>query len=241
MAAVPALTGLAGLAAAICLSPQALAQPPAVARQQVVITGTIRQAGLSPAQLVSASAQDRRRTAGPARSANYTVRAGDSLSSVAGRFYHDPQAWPVLYWANRGQLWRADGLAVGQMLRIPAKPARIPAAPGLPESSAPVTATASPAAAGTRAAAQATAAAYSGGTPGGSFGQCVISRESGGQSQVMNASGHYGLYQFSASTWAKYGGSAVDFGKASVAEQNQVFGNALARGGESNWSSYDGC
>jgi len=26
-----------------------------------------------------------------------------------------------------------------------------------------------------------------------------------------------------------------------VAEQNQVFANALAQGGQSNWSAYDGC
>ena len=82
---------------------------------------------------------------------------------------------------------------------------------------------------------------YSGGTPGGSFGACVVARESGGNSQVMNSSGHYGLYQFSASTWAAYGGSAADFGNASVGEQNQVFANALAAGGESNWAPYDGC
>ena len=73
------------------------------------------------------------------------------------------------------------------------------------------------------------------------FQQCVIERESGGDSQVMNSSGHYGLYQFSASTWAAYGGNPADFGDASVAEQNQVFDNAMAAGGESNWAPYDGC
>ena len=78
-------------------------------------------------------------------------------------------------------------------------------------------------------------------TPGGSFGQCVVSRESGGNPQVMNSSGHYGLYQFSESTWQEYGGSASTFGSASVSEQNQVFNNAIAQGGQSNWSAYDGC
>jgi soluble lytic murein transglycosylase-like protein len=69
----------------------------------------------------------------------------------------------------------------------------------------------------------------------------VISAESGGNSQVMNSSGHYGLYQFSSSTWAEYGGNPGAFGDASVAEQNQVFDNAIAAGGQSNWSAYDGC
>jgi hypothetical protein len=86
-----------------------------------------------------------------------------------------------------------------------------------------------------------TTSTYSGGTPGGAFGQCVVARESGGNAQVMNSSGHYGLYQFSASTWAAYGGNPGDFGHASVSEQNQVFSNALAAGGQSNWAPYDGC
>jgi LysM repeat protein len=73
------------------------------------------------------------------------------------------------------------------------------------------------------------------------FQHCVISRESGGNSQVMNSSGHYGLYQFSASTWRAYGGSSADFGHASASEQTQIFNNAMAQGGQSNWSPYDGC
>jgi hypothetical protein len=76
----------------------------------------------------------------------------------------------------------------------------------------------------------------------GGFQSCVIARESGGNSQVTNASGHYGLYQFSASTWAAYGGNPGSFGNASVAQQNQVFANAMATpGGAANWSPYDGC
>lgn len=77
--------------------------------------------------------------------------------------------------------------------------------------------------------------------PTSSFQACVIARESGGNSQVMNSSGHYGLYQFSASTWQAYGGSAADFGHASAAEQTRIFDNAMAQGGQSNWSPYDGC
>jgi hypothetical protein len=78
------------------------------------------------------------------------------------------------------------------------------------------------------------------GSPG-SFEACVIARESGGNSQVMNSSGHYGLYQFSSGTWQAYGGSASSFGHASASEQRQVFENAIQQGGQSNWSPYDGC
>jgi LysM repeat protein len=84
-------------------------------------------------------------------------------------------------------------------------------------------------------------AASSGTSAPSGFQACVINAESSGNSQVMNSSGHYGLYQFSASTWAEYGGNPGDFGDASVSEQNQVFNNAMAAGGEYNWAPYDGC
>ena len=76
----------------------------------------------------------------------------------------------------------------------------------------------------------------------GSFAQCVIQRESGGRSQVMNPTGHYGLYQFAYGTWVAYGGNPAAFGHASVAQQNQVFAKAMATpGGANNWRPYDGC
>jgi LysM repeat protein len=180
----------------------------------------------------------------------YTVRSGDSLSTIAQKLYHDTDAWPALYWANRHQIRWANIIDAGQVLTVPVKPARIPGAPSqlgpapaAPAPEAPEAApqqgsySASAGTSGTPAPAQA-ASTYSGTS---SFQQCVIARESGGNSQVMNSSGHYGLYQFSASTWAAYGGNPADFGNASVAEQNQVFDNAIAAGGQSNWSAYDGC
>ncbi|HEY0716472.1 MAG TPA: transglycosylase family protein [Streptosporangiaceae bacterium] len=190
-------------------------------------------------------------TATAAASKKYTVKDGDTLSTIAQHFYAEDAAWPVIYYANRGQIRWANEISAGQKLTIPAKPARIPAAPSqlgpaapapAPVStavaSAPVTSYAPAEAAPAQAAPVQAAATYSGGS---GFQSCVIARESGGNSQVMNGSGHYGLYQFSASTWQAYGGSASSFGNASVAEQNQVFNNAIAKGGESNWSAYDGC
>jgi hypothetical protein len=70
---------------------------------------------------------------------------------------------------------------------------------------------------------------------------CIISRESGGQLNVMNASGHYGLYQFDAGTWASGGGNPADFGHASQAEQHQVFENVYAARGSEPWTPSDGC
>jgi LysM repeat protein len=238
-AAGPALAGVAGVTAAFCLAPQALADTPAAqgAAHHAMVADASRPAPES-AQLVSAMEQTTQRKAASGPSW-YTVKEGDSLSAIAGRAYHNQNAWPVLYWANRGKIRWANLIEPGQVLRIPVKPARIPDPPGaLGPASAPAAQLSAPASATAQGAAQ---VSYTGGSPGGSFGQCVIARESGSQAQVMNATGHYGLYQFSASTWAAYGGSAADFGHASVAKQNQVFANALAQGGQSNWSAYDGC
>jgi hypothetical protein len=153
--------------------------------------------------------------------------------------YHKQNAWPVIYYANRDKVHWADVVSTGQVLKVPALPAKIPAAPG--QTGPAAAAAAAPASGPVQATTAVSGGTYSGGSPGGSFGSCVIARESGGNSQVMNSSGHYGLYQFSESTWVAYGGSAADFGHASAGEQNQVFANAIARGGQSNWSAYDGC
>ncbi len=107
------------------------------------------------------------------------------------------------------------------------------------------TSTTAPAATTTPAATSSTPTASSSqaSAPSGSssFEQCVISRESGGNAQATNGSGHYGLFQFSQSTWNSYGGNPSDFGSASTSEQQQVFNNAVAQGGQSNWAPYDGC
>jgi LysM repeat protein len=200
---------------------------------------------LSAIHSVAASKPTTVRRAAPTRLAKYTVRSGDSLSSIALRIYHDAGAWPVLYWANRNQVRWANSIEVGQVLAVPARPRRLPAAPRQlgpthahvaqptiieQDAGRPVPST--------RSAPARTVASYTGDS---SFQKCVIARESGGNSQVMNSSGHYGLYQFSSSTWAEYGGNPADFGHASVAEQNRVFDNAIAAGGQYNWSPYDGC
>jgi hypothetical protein len=242
------MPALAGMAAAVCLAPQAQADPapahaaaqPAAATRTATIADTLSQRGTSPAELFAAVRQASGNTSRPAR---YTVRSGDSLSAIAGKVYHKQNAWPVLYWANRGTIHWANMISAGQVLKVPALPAKIPAAPSQlgPAPVAPVAAPASSSAsASAPASGPATASgSYSGAS--GSYQACVIARESGGNSQVMNSSGHYGLYQFSASTWQAYGGSAASFGNASVAEQNRVFNNAMAQGGQSNWSPYDGC
>jgi LysM repeat protein len=182
------------------------------------------------------------------QSAKYIVKSGDTLASIAQHVYASADYWPVLYWANHATVKYANELQVGQALTVPNKPAKIPGvpqelAPAAPAAPAATTASSSQGYSSASSASSAsTASTQTVSTSGyGSFQACVIARESGGNPQVMNASGHYGLYQFSASTWAAYGGNPADFGHASVAEQNQVFANAMAAGGQSNWAPYDGC
>jgi LysM repeat protein len=181
----------------------------------------------------------------PAAITDYVVKAGDTLSGISQKLFGNPDKWPWLYASNErvigqnpnliepGQELKATlashpayGAAVNAVNRarqtLAAYQSAVQNPPGYSATSSPYN--------------QAVSTAGD-----GSFQACVIARESGGQSQVMNSTGHYGLYQFSASTWAAYGGSPADFGHASVAEQNRVFGNAMARGGEDNWRPYDGC
>ena len=252
---------LFGVAAAFVMSaaPAGAATVQTAGVQHTTAGHAAQKAGSEP-QLVAAlrgAAAQRPAAKSASTAKEYTVKEGDTLSTIAQHFYSESAAWPVIYYANRGQIKWANDISVGQKLAIPAKPAKIPAAPSQlgpvapvaapvhtseAQSSAPVQAAPAAAAptqaAPTQAAPAQAAATYNGGS---GFQSCVIARESGGNSQVMNSSGHYGLYQFSASTWAAYGGSPSTFGNASVAQQNQVFNNAIAQGGQSNWSAYDGC
>jgi LysM repeat protein len=251
LAAAPAVAGMA----AAFLSPQAFASTPGAdtTAYTVAVTTSAYQPGAPLAeqpvtrlladQLVfrPVTKQASARKAAASQTVWYTVRSGDSLSTIAARVYNQADAWPVLYWANKSQLQSADMITPGQRLRVPPKPANIPAAPAAPAPVAAAPAAAAPAAQPVAAAPVQQAASVQTGASSGSFAACVIARESGGNAQIMNATGHYGLYQFSASTWAAYGGNPADFGNASVAEQNQVFNNAIAAGGQSNWSPYDGC
>jgi LysM repeat protein len=241
VAAAPTLASVA-----LCLSPQ---------------TGLSPSAGLSasaPAAAAQPAAPELR--AGPGdvvhavltaamHARMYRVRNGDSLSSIARRFYHDPADWPVLYWHNRHKIRWADEIYAGEVLRVPRKPARAPAPPAALR---PVSRD------GRRRGRhrkpehhhhgrthhshrRSSEDYYAGPVPGGAFGRCVVWRESSRRPQVMNSTHHYGLYQFSEATWVEYGGKRSEFGHATVAEQNRVFATALRRHGQYNWIPYDHC
>lgn len=210
----------AGTAAAASAAIAGIAMSAGPAQAQIIPRHT------PPPVTVTAAAQQVPRT--------IVVTAGEYLYGIAAKWCGNPADWKGIWHSNRG-ITDPNVIGVGQDLTIACNsrgPAYTPPAPAAVQD----VSWQQPAQEQEPAAAE--VSTYSG---SGSFRSCVIARESGGNSQVMNSSGHYGLYQFSAPTWAAYGGSPADFGHASVAEQNQVFSSAMAQDGESNWSAYDGC
>jgi LysM repeat protein len=173
-------------------------------------------------------------------SSSYTVESGDTLSSIAASVYGNSGDWSTIYDANSSEISDANLIYPGEVLSIPASGSDASSSESSSDSSSSDTASSDTASSDTSASTSTDSDSDST-SDESAFQQCVIETESGGDAQVMNSSGHYGLYQFSASTWAEYGGDPAEFGDATVAEQNQVFENAIAAGGESNWSAYDGC
>ncbi len=49
----------------------------------------------------------------------YMVQKGDTLSSIAGKIYGDPNKWRVIYDANRNTLPKPESIRAGQTLLIP--------------------------------------------------------------------------------------------------------------------------
>jgi LysM repeat protein len=70
----------------------------------------------------------------PAR--RYTVRPGDTLSSIALRFYGSRARWSLIYQANKSVIKNPDSIFPGEVLTIPDKAGRQavppPAAPAAP-------------------------------------------------------------------------------------------------------------
>ncbi len=49
----------------------------------------------------------------------YTVRSGDTLSSIAARYYHNSGHWTWIYEANRSRIHNPNSIYVGERLTIP--------------------------------------------------------------------------------------------------------------------------
>jgi LysM repeat protein len=165
--------------------------------------------------------------------AHYTVKAGDTLSSIARHEYGSAHAWPALWWVNRHKVDNPQMIRVGQRLTLSswhprkawldraalaATPARAPAV-----SSAPAAAST-----GTW-----SAPAPSGGVNWSAIAAC----ESGGNWSISTGNGFYGGLQFTEGTWLANGGGqyAPSANLATPAEQIAVAERVLASQGIGAW------
>ena len=179
--------------------------------------------------------------------ASYTVRQGDTLSTIAAHAYHNAADWPALWWANRRQVHNPNMIAAGQRLQLPASghvtaamaraaKAAMPAPP--PRPPAPTQAPAAPVS--TYQGGQSASAPVSTAVPassGGANWSAIASCESGGNWSANTGNGFYGGLQFTEGTWLAYGGGqyAPSANLASPSQQFAVAERVLAGQGIGAW------
>jgi LysM repeat protein len=180
--------------------------------------------------------------------ASYTVRQGDTLSTIAAHAYHNAADWPAVWWANRRQVRNPNMIAKGQRLQLPASGhvtaamaraalAAIPAPPPPPPAPAPAQAPAAPVS--TSQGGQYTSAPVSA-APASSSGvnwSAIAACESGGNWSTNTGNGFYGGLQFTEGTWLANGGGqyAPSANLASPSQQIAVAQNVLASQGIGAW------
>jgi hypothetical protein len=176
--------------------------------------------------------------------ASYTVRQGDTLSTIAAHAYGKAGDWPAVWWANRRQVHNPNMIAAGQRLQLPASghvtaamahaaQAAIPAAPP-----APAQAPAAPVS--TWQGGQTASVPVSTAAPASSSGvnwSAIAACESGGNWSTSTGNGFYGGLQFSEGTWLANGGGqyAPSANLASQSQQIAVAQNVLASQGIGAW------
>lgn len=235
------------IAGALVTAPQAVhaatvsVRPAAVAAHQP--------APAARASLDSATTRTASGTGATARGTHYKVRAGDTLSKIAGSYYHKASDWQWLYHENDKVISDPDVIYPGQELLVPAGP---PAGYSLPRYQPRHARSIVSAAAGDRGSAVVTQSASAGtrstslrGTlgcsglerlwmdAGGNSGDAVTAAsiamaESGGRQYAVSPTRDYGYWQINTSN-----GSLATF---------DAYGNARAAvilsGNGSNWSPW---
>ena len=105
------------LGAAVLLLGGCIREEPTATATAIPVIATLPRPDLaSPSALPSPSPSP------PPAAQTYTVRSGDTLSSIALMFYGDANEWRPIFDANRDQLPSADSLQAGQTIRIPPRP-----------------------------------------------------------------------------------------------------------------------
>lgn len=81
----------------------------------LVVPATRKEVAVAPkAEAAAPASQDQAKVSG-----TYTVQVGDTLGSIAQKFYGKASRWPEIYEANRGKLRHPDILFHGTKLCIP--------------------------------------------------------------------------------------------------------------------------
>ena len=171
---------------------------------------------------------------------SYTVRPGDTLSTIAARAYGSAAGWPAVWWANRRQVRDPDLITAGERLVLPgshqvppwlARAARAATAAARPAPAARAGTAPAAATAPTQASSPAPASA------GGVNWPAIAACESGGNWAASTGNGFYGGLQFTEQTWLANGGGryASSANLATPAQQIAVAQNVLASQGIGAW------
>ena len=165
--------------------------------------------------------------------AHYTVKAGDTLSSIARHEYGSARAWPALWWVNRHKVHNPQMIRVGQRLALSSWHPRKAWLDRAALAATPAPAPASAAAPVAGSTGSWSAPAPSGGVDWSAIAAC----ESGGNWGTNTGNGFYGGLQFTEGTWLANGGGqyAPSANLASPAEQIAVAERVLASQGIGAW------
>jgi hypothetical protein len=165
--------------------------------------------------------------------AQYTVKSGDTLSSIARHEYGSAAAWPALWWVNRHKVHNPEMIRVGQRLTLSSWHPRKAWLNRAALAAIPASAPALPVSAPAPAAGAAPVPASSGGVNWSAVAAC----ESGGNWSTSTGNGFYGGLQFTEGTWLANGGgqyaSSADL--ATAAQQIAVAERVLASQGIGAW------
>jgi Transglycosylase-like domain/LysM domain len=165
--------------------------------------------------------------------AQYTVKSGDTLSSIARHEYGSAAAWPALWWVNRHKVHNPEMIRVGQRLTLSSWHPRKTWLNRAALTAIPASAPAPPVSAPAPAAGAAAVPASSGGLNWSAVAAC----ESGGNWSTNTGNGFYGGLQFTEGTWLANGGgqyaSSADL--ATPAQQIAVAERVLASQGIGAW------
>jgi len=164
---------------------------------------------------------------------HYTVKQGDTLSSIARHEYGGAGAWPALWWVNRHKVHNPEMIRVGQRLTLSSWHPHKAWLNRAALAAVPASASAPPVSASAPAAGAAPVPASSGGVNWSAVAAC----ESGGNWSTNTGNGFYGGLQFTEGTWLANGGgqyaSSADL--ATPAQQIAVAERVLASQGIGAW------